>query len=547
MDIIRDGIVVCNKVVLLLKEHTEKIHTLFTDTYEYISKINGLISDSIYHLHGLEDFKFKKTDEIFSVIHSINTVDDNIENIIGIIRNDIYNAPINKSNSFMIKVETEFSIILAQHRRTATPELYHIVLSIIHQKPLAVVQDNYNLFPNTARIYAHFLQKIFDDNKSDSEIFINALDALEDAKLKSFNLEQIPQTMGLQRFGLIPIRQHLTYSEMLQYISAMMKYRVMGDSVLGGGVVGGGDRNGINRICKRYNIGVLLMHNVANTPIEFRFDHLVNRRLIVKISDNAGVTKDVIQKYDVVRHISEDSKPLVKTTRLGDTSSDNWVIVRTINGVHYDIVKRSTNKAFVDRVERGASPLIHTYQKIKNDCFSKHLVPAIDVKYDTTPTFNPNLGTNITNNLRKYIDIKLKTVPTSVYDIFNMFVGNDIVEIVGNTIIQSYLEFDKKTGCDEMNVTFLSTTNYLILEFVKSVRILLSQSDLTKRIFVQKTPETLVTFLRLFLMRIVLQASQKVFHTQQTLYESLYVKHSLLKTARFIFKYGDKKTTRATT
>ena len=67
------------------------------------------------------------------------------------------------------------------------------------------------------------------------------------------------------------------------------------------------------------------------------------------IPDNSGLNDDVLSKYDNIKDVTSDFKDPISNIRLGKTDSDKWLILRTLNGTHYDImgIKQTKNCIFV--------------------------------------------------------------------------------------------------------------------------------------------------------------------------------------------------------
>ena len=97
--------------------------------------------------------------------------------------------------------------------------------------------------------------------------------------------------------------------------------------------------------------------------IEFDYRTLTHRKTVEKlvIPDNSGLNDDVLSKYDNIKDVTSDFKdPIFKNIR----DSDKWLILRTLNGTHYDIMGLTTGTYLKEKKDGQFQLLQHKKKHI---------------------------------------------------------------------------------------------------------------------------------------------------------------------------------------
>ena len=230
--------------------------------------------------------------------------------------------------------------------------------------------------------------------------------------------------------------------------------------------------------------------------MEFNFNSLINRKEAdtYNIPPNSGLNDDILNKYNNIRTIKSNIKlPIFKNFKLGDIKSNKWFIIRTLNGTHYDIMGFNKNdiifsEQFVNNIDRGSSTLISTYQYICSSKFISNIKPSKSVVLESKNFDLSKVANKVNVNINKYIHDKLKVVPKNLKELYSLINDDDIYNIVGGILLDSYKDIKNIDINDnsELSSTFLFNIDYIINTFLKSLQELLVKSNFTEYMFKEK-------------------------------------------------------------
>lgn len=551
MDIIKNKTRLYAQIVPLFVEYVGKIskayihiHDLIADIKYYLDMVNANMS-SIHHIN------IDTNQQIFETMQCINSVDSYLQYVYNALHFNSDSMISEMSNTFLLGLEKEFKNIIVKYtiivhdNKVNTTKLIHIVMEKIKSAPVNVINDLFSKYPNTVNLYTHYIQHVLDTVDPSSKDYILALDSLESAKttiINNVNIKgkktDVNKDARIQRCGLVVLWQHMDEQQVLQQALNLITYEDEKPRN-NGRMYGGYTPDKLTKMANLFSekkMGLYVMVLISSNQIEFDYRTLVHRKTSDKltITENSGLNDNVLKKYDNIKDITSDFKdPVYKNIRLGKIDSDKWMVIRTLNGTHYDIMgfgKDSifVNGKFVDKLERGPSLLVDTYQKICSSKFVTHLHPPKETVLDIINTPLQNISNTVIRQISRYVDEKLNTVPSNLKELFEIVAGTEIEDITSRIIIESYEDIDKYSNSPELSSTFLYNADYVIKGFVKSVKERFSKSDLNEFMFKEKTKNALIVHIRTRLSDIIKISAEKAFDPRKDIYEKLMIKKSLL-------------------
>lgn len=551
MDIIKNKTKLYAKIVPLFVEYVDKLSKVHKHIYGLVADINDSLNKINTHIKLLQTARLDSPEDMFKTMQSANNIDNYLHHVYDALHLDIKDMPSEMSNTFLLSVEKDFEnivvkyAILVNDNKVNNAKLIHMALDRIKNSSIKDVNTLFDKYQNTVNLYTHYIQYQLDTLNASSKEYVLALDSLEVAKTRILNnvtiegKKLIPNKDAvMQKFGLMPIWQHMDEKQVLQQALDIIRYkneRPRNPSRMYGGYTPDKLKK-MSDMFREKKIGLFVVVSISSNQIEFDYRTLTHRKTVetLVIPDNSGLNDNVLKKFDNIKDVTSDFKePVFKNIRLGKTDSDKWLVIRTLNGTHYDIMGINkddmfVNKRFVDKLDRGPSLLIDTYQLICNNKLVPHLKPPQEVVLDLTVTPLKNIANKVIREIQLYVDERLKIVPTNLKELFEIVGGTDIEDLTSRIIIQSYEDIDSSTDSPELLSTFLFNADYVIKGFVKSVKERFAKSDLNEFMFKEKTKNALIVHIRTMLSDIVKVSAEKAFDPRKDIYEKLMVKKSLL-------------------
>jgi hypothetical protein len=545
MDIVKNKTKLYEKIIPLFTDYIDKISNTHKTIYAVVAEARSYI-DRVYGGVGfLQNANLDTPEDVFKTMREANNVNDYLLHVYNLLQFDTTHLHTEMSNTYMLGLEDQLRELSVQYAIIKNDIIHydsgliHKVLDSINNEPLELVHALFVKYQNTINLYSHYLQNKLNTSEKSSSVHQQALTFLEEAKDIIISnadiagkLNYYPQTR-IQGYGLVPAWQHLDESALLRQALSIVKYNA--ETVGGGKILAD-----ISRIFLEKRIGLYLILSISPNPIEFNNTSITNRKKLDtwNIPENSGLSPDVLEKFDVIKNISEFEKPRYEKVLLGDTSSDEWLVVRTLNGKHYDIMAKNKNKVlvnrrFVNKMNRGTSVLIDTYNRICAEKLKPFLkVPSeVTLEYNTTTSLNIVVN-SVTRQILEYIDQQLeKRVPSNLKELFAI-ISDQISTIVGRIIIESYENesklHDNAGFSTELSPTFLTNAEYIINAFINSVNELIAKSDMNESMFKTYTKSALVVHIRTRISDIIRISAEKEFDPRNDIYEKLMIKKKLL-------------------
>jgi hypothetical protein len=549
MDIIQKKKAIYLQIIPLFVKYVDTISKTYNHIYDLVANIRIYLDNIATNLELIPTTKPGNSQQIFETIQCMNNIDSYLYYIYNALHFNIKDMPSEMSNTFLLELENEFKHIgvkytfLVNDNNINSAKLIHIFMEEIKYEPIKTINDIFVKYKNTINLYTHYIQYKLDNIDPTSKEYVLALDSLESAKIIIINNTNI---MGkkitnmdtkMQRYGLVPVWQHMDEQQVLKQALNIINIK---DEISRnpGRMYGGYTPDKLSDMASLFmekKMGLYVMVLISSNQIEFDYSTLVHKKTVdaLPIPDNSGLNDNVIKKYDNIKNITGEFKdPVYKNIRLGKTDSDTWLVIRTLNGTHYDIMGFDTqnifvNKVFVDKLDRGPSLLIDTYQRICSYKFVSHLKPPSVIVMDTATTPLQTISNTVIRQISLYVDEKLKNIPSNLNELFELVTGTDIEDITSRIIIESY---DDIAGANtsELSSTFLYNADYIIKGFVKSVNERFAKSGLNEFMFKEKTKNALVVYIRTILLDIIKISAEKIFDPRKDIYEKIIIKKSLL-------------------
>lgn len=541
MDIIKHKLNIYTSLLISINEYFTKVEYAYSRMYDAV----GVVRDRMKEINSNID-KLKATipgsvESAFMIINTINTCEELFESIYNKIiidtneQAEVSNTAIVNIRSDAIQLEIQLDALLS----SSNAEMVHIYFEFIRNEPIETINNMFEKYERTVDLYSHYLQYALNNADARSILYIKLLESLEVAKHKAlvYKKQPIGVAKHCQRFGLIPVWSNRTKEQVLGIALYLIKTedaeKRNPQRTYGGKEEYTTDElQHISDIFKERKRGLYVMSQISSNQISFDFEPLVRKKVAEHLSTppNTGVTLNVIKKFDNIKQLDPRFGVTFKNFLMGDTTSTRWLVIRTLDGVSFDILGFDMENAFVgrgyiDKLERGPSPLINNYQTLCNSFLDTKLREAKEVKL-TEETMLHDVSTKVTHAIMTYVDEVLKTPPTNMTDLYEIISGDSIDEISSRIIIQSY----EDTGQDssEMSSTFLFNADYIISIFTKSIREDFAKSSINSIMFRGKTTNALVTDIRTSLTKIIKNAADRSFDPQKDIYEKLLVKKILL-------------------
>lgn len=552
MDIINKRNTQYKKLIDNFTIYVNKLNATYTYVYDInleFKKQKRIITNSMKIINNT---KYDNVDNMFKVIYNINSIENAFYVIYNIINVDMSNIPTNMSNTFLLNLENDFNklsslfVIFRNDNFIFIKNLLHFTLNKIKSIPIVKIDNLFNKYPNTVKIYTHYIQYKLDNTTDPKEIdiILNYLRNVKENLFSNIDLDKSiksnKHTINLQRFGIIPLWQSLDNKSLLKKLLNIISFEDNNKIIKKGGGYDTNNIKDISALCEEKKIGLFLMVSISENPVEFNFTSLINRREVDKynIEPNNGLNNDILNKYNIIRTMQSNIKtPIFKNFKLGDIKSNKWVIIRTINGISYDImgfVKKNIlfTEKFINKIDRGSSNIISRYQYICSNKFMNYIKPSKPIVLESKTFDLSRISNKVNSSINKYIENQLKTIPKNLKELYGLINDDDIYNIVGEILIDSYKDIqdiDTKDN-NELSSTFLINIDYIINIFLKSMQELLSKSKFNEYMFREKKTKDLIIYIKSEISIMIKKTCDKAFDSSKDLYENIRVKKNLLNT-----------------
>lgn len=542
MDIIKKKYESYFALIAPLENYVKKISGSLKNIYEITNDATAWIDELKVAFSEIKLASINSTTNIFKTMSTINRITNIFHDIYKRLSFDITDIDTHMSDTYILQVAGEYEKIQFMFniiKNVDDSKLFGILLEKIKHESVDKIHTLFKQYIDAVYIYTYYMQYKLGTAKQNSEEYECISAMIEESINMVINRASISKkkiaalsNFNLQRFGLVPVYQYMTPNEVIQKSLNVLFY------VENKAITGGGSSEGLISISKKFNekkIGLYVMMQVVKNQIEYNMNNIMSRKAVEKynIPDNGGINNDIIEKFDNVRDIYKETDVDVQNLRLGDTKSDRWIIIRTLNGTHFDIMSASKSMLFVntnlvDKIDRGPSLRINNYQRICILQLLPHIKDPRAVVIEDYKSPLRELSTNVQRAVLGYIDQKLRKTPSSLAELGEYISGDEIRDIISMYLIQAYSEMETEYTT-ELSSTFLYATDVIIKKFVRKIREKFAQSDMNEFMFREKTHNALIAHIHKNFKSIIEVASSKVFDPNKDIFDKIVTKKSLLK------------------
>lgn len=433
------------------------------------------------------------------------------------------------------------------------PTMSNMYLSMMDQLSKLQPEDiksQYAQYPYSHILYSQWIQHMLDSELHERDQIISILD---DAKTKAvvdgalqmdlnMNMDQLtPHNFPVQRFGLMPVKQSLSVSEL---------------SCLYFGTCNSTKLHTIDefiKLSRSRRTNVIAMFMVTPTPTAFTISKLYDPKEYADLVDppSSGINDNTMERFNLIKFMNSSDETIPHFYNIKQfkvcSASKQWIIIRTLDGsnwdamynkvVHDDITANSltVSDELASRIMRGASPRIKAIQSIKNALFSKHFITPKDIgseiKYDNKTLIN-DLINIITGRIIDYVDKSLVPLPTSKLELENAIRDPMFVEIMNQEILASYLRtgVDTRFRAHKLIGSFVSDVdNSIVPQFSRALKMNMIEMGPKKKIFREHDETILRTRIYNIFVSIIKKSVNSTIRSKENIYEKLLIKNRLLK------------------
>ncbi len=480
----------------------------------------------------------------FDIGALLGTCDDGLDEIARLLT--AFNIETKTGMSLTYLAETQSVIdtwndYMTRYRRTTTSEeiIQWLMPKITKMAPLDV-EAEYKRQPGATVLYARYLQHMMDPAKPAAEIAA----MLERAKTAAVvdaagNVAIAPPTRDvwpLQRFGLVPRRQHMTPAELCGHYFAGSKTTVCATI------------DDFIALAGTKKVSVLMMHLVTSNPVEYNTTMLTDAKAAAGhiFPVTAGVNPAILARFVNVRHSAapDTTSGPVRDFRLVEHRTAGvvgpWIVVRTLDGAHWDALAASAAAdAYVPadvvaRILRGPSPRVAALTVLKNNALTGAFRPTADIA-ENIKAENKGLIATLTNRITgriiQYIDKTLVPLPTAPAKLEEIIADPKFVEIMNEELLASYSECGISADADpaEFIGTFVAEIDgKIMVAFARALKANMLELGPGAKIFREYTGETLRTRLYNLFVEIIKRSVASAMQTKDNIYEKLLIKDAAL-------------------
>lgn len=426
-------------------------------------------------------------------------------------------------------------------------QIYNWAMDKLITMPPDKVEEEYIKHANATSMFGAYIQYMLDTTPEENHQPF--LDMLERAKTTVILNGKIitpnkpdKATMPLQRFGIIPVRQHLSIDELHRlYFGQLCATSCSLKDFISTATVN--------------NLNVLVISNVSPYPIEYNVSKLIieNDAKEYIMDPTVGLNPMILKRFDTIKDIGIGSEDLgYVATPYKNKINGNWIMIRTINGTHWDIMsnqkmadtsytytfplkKLLLPESLIDRILRGPSPRIAVYQEQKNATIMKQIKRIKDIDRDVKKDNKPLIDTlihRITNRIIAYIDKSLVPLPTSPLKLEHAINDPMFIEIINVEMLKSYAEcgVDIELPIDELVGSFISDVDTtIVVQFARHIKMNMIEMGPKPKLFEEYKGEALLTRLYNLFVDIVKKSVNATIRSKENIYEKLLIKNNLLK------------------
>jgi hypothetical protein len=510
-------------------------------------------------------------EEILSAINSISADREpwRLANHVGIIDDglvslgkiasefDSDNVKTSASYTFILTTKSDIDSFLQYHQIYSATDINERIYSALSRdiasQSAEVAESNHKKYPHSSNLYARFLR---DRLNTLPEIDrLPYILALERAKTRALIGEQDEKKMRkhsipwpLQRFGLIPARQHMKLEDLATFYWSVDGGVGRAKTVKTAGKPKSNSLAAFISLAGMKKINVLAISLITSSPIEYNVSSLMEPAR--DANPTAGVSMAILKRFNTIhKHIEYDNDGKeIPPSRLGFSITEHksahmsrqYAVVRTIDGDHWDamIDARASGKFvdvfLVEKMLRGPSTRVEAYNAIKSAEFAKFVMPAPDMGEmvkKANKGLIQDLVNRITGRIIQYVDTSLVPLPTNPKDLEKAISDPRFVEIMTEEFLKSYSEcgIDASRPADELLGTFVADLETsIVIQFARNIKLNMIELGPSATVFRDYHGETLRTRLYNLFVDIIKRSVSSSIMTKENIYEKVLIKDHLL-------------------
>ena len=536
--IIAPRVKIYGQIIKLFNDHIPTLANI-KNIYESVSAANKYISNTRKLIVGLLKIASGafNLDKHFGIYAIVARIEKNIEKVMSLTKIEEGKVMSDMSDTFVLdvikkhdKIKISWNMLM---KKLQQEDIIHIFGHYIKDKPLADVEPLYFKYPTALNLYCHYIQLNLLRDSDSAVITKDAQDlpqdppqnhdsageflmAVERIKDNIFN-QKIPSNNTLQTFNLVPVYQNISLSNVINKALNIQQQDASIEQLSG--------------LLKEKKKGLFILWEIIKLPIKYNLRGMTDKKMVfeLKITPNSGIDYKIMKKYKTIE-LGKESKTKLKQEKLGDTKSDSWLIIRTLDGLKFDIMAHNRRELyhssyFIKKLQRP-SARIHMYQEKRNRELLKYVGEPKEIvlheKYDEAHSISGMLKIKF----EAYAEERLQeNIPTNLLEYHTLFKNKDITKIVSQVLMDSFLKYDH--DLETMN-TFVYLIDKLAQKTRREINEGFAKSPLTERNFTIYTRNALIVIIRKELHNIINTSISKNFGTNTDFYEMLFVKRALM-------------------
>jgi hypothetical protein len=552
MDIVKKKYSEYSELLNVLESHMLDISSFALNKSDSLKNIRVWVRDAKTYLKKINEITVSTTDDAFALSHYLGITKEALQNMYTNL-NMGDSIISDMSASYVSNTTRQYSAITSLFDLTQNsdnndmPALMSFLMQYVIHTNLEGCYVLYLKYPNATNLYSTYLQHKYDSvdqskhNSNDKYAAIEKyVDKVKDDIINSADVskrkEERKDRIAMQRFKLLPVYSNLTIPKVTRKVLAI-SLTIPTRRTRGGNEekkYDPSDLSELSTVLKEKRIGLLVMVRISTNQISYDMSALMDKKLSESfgLSKTSGINNNMIEKFDNIKNISKGILPSTNTMKIGDTTSNKWIVLRTLNGKHYDIMSSNKKVLFehantIDKIERGPSLRISNYQRICATKILRHIRTPVQIEPDDETHDIVVLSKEIHRDVMSFIDTQLELKPKTLLELSKCVSGDNIDNIVFARLVNNFKE-KKNSSNPEFSSTFLSNLNGIIKNYSRKIREQFAQQKITNKIFSYYTEEKLYRILRDKLEVMAKVASEDVFDPKKDVFEKLVIKEKLL-------------------
>lgn len=553
MDTVLSKLKLYDNVIKRLEKYNDNIKQSFQMKYELTLEVDNLLKKAKNKIKTIKSTYEKKkkmsTLDIFKLIQELFDIDSALIEIWNMFDIDLFNAKTVMSHTHITGISEEYKAIsttfYALEKETKAHDekiVHHYIMEISASSPQQV-KELFMQYPGSIALYVHYIRNILDNNAENTEKYRYGLYMLECAKnhvMSQMVVEKLPlvkhkigdkksdkkQISGytLHRFGLVPLYTGLLPSKVLHFTLNILSDEVKTIKQL-------------SDLYKEKSIGLLVITNTTPTVVLYNIQNLYVRRFADPLitPPGTGITKNTLKRFNTIKSYKTENKVEKKIDKMGDTTSKKWIILRTFDSTHYDVMGFDKKYVFhdlftIDKFTKPPSVRVDKYQRVFNTLIKKHIH---EPKQITTMEQSRSF-ISITSLLQSELNTFFNKVlsvnpPSSVKDLSAIMTGKEITEIVMNILLKAY-SISNLSQDKELLVSYLAQIEEISSKFIRTINEHAVKSGVKESTFTEKTKNALYEYLTNMFKSMVAEAVKINFDPTKDIFEKLTLKKKMLTT-----------------